>query len=70
MIEVIAAGIAIDVAKSVIKFTFLWLCLRILDWLAGVMFRDTYQTIRSTPMSAAVYHGLRFAGACILFAAS
>lgn len=69
MIEVIAAGIAIDAAEFLMAAAAIWLWLRLLDRTSGASFRETYRAIRTDPFAAAVYLGLRFAGSAILFAA-
>ena len=69
MSEILLAGTLIDVAQFVIACGGIWIWLRILDWGAGATFRETYRTIRSRPIAAALYLGLRFIASAILFAA-
>lgn len=60
----IALGWALGGLVGLVLFT------RWLDRRAGVPFRAALQQIRSLPLSAAVYYGLRWVGCAVVVAAA
>lgn len=61
---------AMNLAYLLVTLFVIWLVLKLLDRSLGISFgTDVWPVLKQSPVALAVYHGMRFAGVCLLASA-
>jgi len=67
MQEIIFSGLALNGAYALLSILSVWMMLRMLDNLSNVEFHLVINALLKDEKATALYFGLRFVGACLLF---
>ncbi|MDO6466790.1 hypothetical protein Q4498_01590 [Neptunomonas phycophila] len=67
MTDVILVSGLVTLAHAFMALMLVWGSLRLFDSLGGIQFKEMMGSMKNDANSMAVYFGLRFIGACLLF---